>query len=165
MLNAYYAGSVISNLLFVIINPINGVILAWLSKYNISDAKTIINNHIKVNFIIIVLVFCLNIPAIYLMTRFLYKKYLSIVLTIIIPLALNSTFSIASSLLRMVYLRYLALNRIKFFNLIHLACFVLFSVFGSKYFGVAGFAFGAAFSKFVLWLLYLYSLLKVRKAW
>ncbi|HHU54070.1 MAG TPA: hypothetical protein GXZ43_08380 [Clostridiaceae bacterium] len=164
MLNAYYAGSVISNLLFVIINPINGVILAWLSKYNISDAKTIINNHIKVNFIIIVLVFCLNIPAIYLMTRFLYKKYLSIVLTIIIPLALNSTFSIASSLLRMVYLRYLALNRIKFFNLIHLACFVLFSVFGSKYFGVAGFAFGAAFSKFVLWLLYLYSLLKVRKA-
>lgn len=162
MMAAYYAGSVVSNLLFIIINPINGVILAWLSKDNVSDAKIIINNHIKVNFIIIVLVFCLNLPAIYLMTRILYKKYLHIVVTILFPLALNATFSIASSLLKMVYLRYLKLNKIKYFNLIQLTCFMLFSYIGSKIFGVIGFAFGAAFSKFVLWFLYLHSLLKVK---
>ncbi|MGI6580656.1 MAG: hypothetical protein ACOX3H_10575 [Saccharofermentanales bacterium] len=163
MMNAYYAGSVVSNLLFIIINPINGVILAWLSKDSVSDAKTIIKNHIKVNFIIIILVFILNIPAIYLMTRFLYKKYLHIVITILVPLAINAVFSIASSLLKMVYLRYLELNRIKYFNLIHLGCFILFAFLGSKFFGVIGFAYGAAFSKFVLWLLYLLSLLKVKK--
>ncbi|HHU52612.1 MAG TPA: hypothetical protein GXZ43_00830 [Clostridiaceae bacterium] len=162
MMAAYYAGSVVSNLLFIIINPINGVILAWLSKDNISDAKTIINNHIKVNFIIIALVFCLNIPAIYLMTWILYKKYLHIVITILIPLSINATFSIASSLLKMVYLRYLELKRIKYFNLTQLMCFILFSFIGSKFFGVIGFAFGAAFSKFVLWFLYLYSLFKVK---
>jgi len=75
MMAAYYAGSVVSNLLFIIVNPINGVILAWLSKdSNVNEAKTIINNHIKVNIIIIVIVFCLNFPSIYLMSLVFYKQ-------------------------------------------------------------------------------------------
>lgn len=161
MMAAYYAGSVVSNLLFIIVNPINGVILAWLSKdSNVNEAKTIINNHIKVNIIIIVIVFCLNFPSIYLMSLVFYKQYIHIVIRILVPLSLNATFSISASLLKMVYLRYLQLNKIKYFNLINLTSFIVFSAFGSKLFGVVGFAYGASLSKVILWCLYLFSLLK-----
>ena len=151
-MSAYYAGTALSKMLFLIINPINGVLLAYLSTNEFGDGKKVIRKQVNINFIIIVLTFLLSIPLTYVATYLFYNQFLDKVVEILIPLSTIATFSVASSLLRVIFLKYANIRYLKYINIINIISFIVFATIGAKYFGILGFAYGVAFSKFLLWL-------------
>lgn len=159
-MSAYYAGTVLSKMLFLVINPINGVLLSWLSSDQTTNEKKVIARQLKANSVVLILVFFLSVPMIYVMMLIFYPQFLNQVIPILLPLAAISSFSIASSLLRVVFLRYFNLMALKYINILHIFTFLIASLLGAKYFGLIGFTYGVGFSKFVLWLSFFWILTK-----
>ena len=151
-MSAYYAGTALSKMLFLVINPINGVLLSYLSTDEFGDKRKVIKRQININFIIIVLTFLLSLPLTYVATLIFYKQFLDKVVKILIPLSITATFSVASSLLKVIFLKYANIRYLKYINIINIVTFVVFATIGAKYYALSGFAYGVALSKFILWL-------------
>ena len=150
-MSAYYAGTALSKMLFLVVNPINGVLLSYLATDELGDEKKIIKNQVNINFIIIALTFLLSFPLTYVATYIFYNQFIDRVLTILIPLSIIATFSIASSLLKVIVLKFLNVKYLKYINILNIITFIIFATLGAKYFKLIGFTYGVAFSKFVLW--------------
>ena len=151
-MSAYYAGTALSKMLFLVINPINGVLLSYLATDEFGDEKRVIKRQVNINFIIIIITFLLSLPLTYLATYIFYNQFLDKVVEILIPLSIIGTFAVASSLLKVVFLKFLDIRCLKFINILNIITFILFGTIGAKYFGLIGFAYGVALSKFLFWL-------------
>lgn len=151
-MSAYYAGTALSKMLFLIVNPINGVLLSYLSTNEFGDEKKVIKKQININFIIIALTFLLCLPLTYIATYIFYNQFLDKVVKILIPLSIIATFSVASSLLKVIFLKYANIRYLKYINILNIVTFIVFATIGAKYFALSGFAYGVALSKFILWL-------------
>lgn len=152
-MSAYYAGGALAKVLMLLINPINGVILSWLTA-STADKNRVVRKGMSLNVIMIVVVFIITLPVIYLATRILYPQFLDDIVMIIIPLALDSTFAISTTILRTVYLRYFNLGNLKFINIGKIILFAVLSVIGAHFGGLLGFAYGKATSTIIVWVIY-----------
>lgn len=159
-MSAYYAGTVLSKMLFLLVNPVNSVLLAWLSSDRETKDKDVIRIQLRVNLLILGLLILTGIPMTYIMVRILYQQFLPQVASILFPLALISAFAIASSLLRVVFLRYYDLKYLKFINMLQIIVFLILPPLGATWLGLSGFAYGMAVSKVVLWASFFLMLLK-----
>lgn len=159
----YYAGTVLSKMLFLVVNPINAVLLSWLSSDRDTDESLVIKTQVRVNMILVGIIFLISFPITYLMIRFLYPQFLSQVMGILVPLSMIAAFSISASLLRVVFLRYFDLKLLKYINLTQIVVFLVLSLVGAKWFGLAGFTYGVAISKVTLWLQFYVLLLRGSK--
>ena len=112
---------------------------------------------------ILLFVFVISFPLTYILIRLFYGQFLTQILSIIWPLSLISAFSVASSFLRVVFLRYFDLKMLKYINVFQLILFIILSPLGAVLFGLSGFTYGVAVSKGVLWLTFLLMLTKGSK--
>ncbi len=151
VMSSYYAGTVVSKILFFLVNPINGVLLAHLTSDDSLDQGAILKKQIKANLLVVLLTFLVSLPLIYVATFILYKQFLPQVLSILIPLAVIATFSVASCLLRVLFLTFKELKFLKYINILHILAFIFFGVLGALFFGLPGFAYGIGLSKIILW--------------
>lgn len=152
----YYAGTALSRVFFLAVNPINGVLLPWLSSVPIEKLDDLIKKYIKINIGILVLTFLLGIPFNYISTFILYRHLLADIMKIVVPISLIAAFQVAASLLYTVYLNFYKIKNIKYINLFNIVTFLLFGVLGAKLGGLSGYAYGMALSKCCYWLVYLY---------
>ena len=159
-MSAYYAGTVLSKMMFLVVNPMNAVLLSWLSGDRVTDKNVVIRRQIQVNMIILVVVFLISFPLTYFLMKILYSQFFDQVIAVILPLSLLSAFSIASSFLRVVFLRYYDLKTLKYVNIIHLVVFLTAAPLGAMFYGLGGFTLGVAASKATLWITFLWMLKK-----
>lgn len=159
-MSAYYAGTSLSKALMLLVNPINGVLLSWLSSDRESDKRFIVKKILNANVLIVIGLSIISYPMIYLATYILYRQFLPTVLTIIIPLALNSAFTTSTTILKIVFLRYYKISSIKYFNLLKIVLFVALTPVGVYFGGLLGFSYAILFSSIVMWLIYFLVMLK-----
>lgn len=152
-MSSYYAGSALSKVLMLLVNPINGVILSWLSA-STGDRNKIVRRSMRLNIVLVALILIVTVPVIYIATRLLYSQFLATVIPIIIPLALDSTFAVSTTILRTIYLRYFNLGSLKYINILKIVSFALLSVIGAYLGGLVGFAYGKAISTVLIWIVY-----------
>ena len=157
-MSVYYAGTALSKMLLLIINPINGVLLSWLSNNEVNDRESVIKRILRINIILIIVVFLLSFPIIYITTYFLYNNFLGQVVTIILPLAISSAFNISTANLKIVFLRYYKIETVKYINIAKIALFIILTPLGAKLGGLLGFAYSVAFSNAILWFVYYISM-------
>lgn len=162
-MSVYYAGTVLSKMLFLIVNPINAVVLSWLSSDRTTDENQVIKTQLKANSVILLIVFVISFPLTYVLTRLFYSQFLGSIIGILLPLSLISAFSIAASFLRVVFLRFFDLKMLKFINVFHLLVFLILAPLGAVIYGLAGFTIGVAVSKGVLWFTFLVLIAKKAK--
>lgn len=160
-MNIYYAGTVLSKMVYLVINPINGVILAWMTSSKIDAKKSFINKYIGVNLFLMLITFALNVPLTYLATYFLYRNYFEVISSIVILLSISCAFGVGNSILYNVVLRFTDVKNIKYINVVKLVVFLVAGYYGAKMWGMPGFVLGMIISKLVLWLMYVYLLKKV----
>lgn len=153
-MSIYYAGTALSKALFLIVNPVSAVLLAWLSNSNYKNVKELVKKYIKINLLLIIGIFALNLPLTYLATKILYNHLFESVLNIIIPISVTATVQISSSFLNVIMLRYYnSINNI-YVNLTSIISFIIFGVLGARIGGLYGFAWGMSFSKILIWIAY-----------
>lgn len=157
-MSVYYAGTALSKMLLLLINPINGVLLSWLSSNSIREHKKIVIKILRINIVLIIVILILSFPIIYLTTYFLYNSFLDQVVAIIVPLAISSAFNISTANLKIVFLRYYKIETIKYINMAKIFLFAILTPIGAKLGGLLGFAYTVAFSNALLWFVYYISM-------
>lgn len=160
----YYAVNSMSKIANLITNPMSSVILSWVS--NTSGEKTknkILKATLVANIPVLLITTILTAPLTYIALKILYSQYVSEALSLIIPIALTTAFSIAASLIKSVLLKYSNTNKLVITYFIYFAIFVLFSYFLSKSNGLQGFAFANLISRIILWGMFIILLILSKK--
>ena len=147
----YYAGTTLSKILFLLVNPINGVLLSWLASSTSTNPRAMVNKYIKFNVVLVVGIFIVSIPFTYVSSWILYNHFLIEITELIIPISLASAFLIGVSLLRVMFLNYFQTRYITIINTINIVGFLVFGTLGAKYYGMLGFAYGLAISRLIHW--------------
>ncbi|MGI6157637.1 MAG: lipopolysaccharide biosynthesis protein [Saccharofermentanales bacterium] len=157
-MSAYYAGTTFSKMLFLLANPINGVLLVWLAKRSDDDEHSVVRRQLRANFLIALVVFAVSLPVIYIMTKIFYAQFFEVIRIILFPLALSAGFAIAASFLRVLFMRYADIRYLKYINVARIILFIALASLGSKLSGVRGFAYGVSITNFLYWLLFMAAL-------
>lgn len=157
-MSAYYAGTSLSKALMLLVNPINGVLLSWLSTDTESDRQAITKRLLRVNVLLVVGLFLASFPIIIATTYLLYRQFYSEVMQIIAFLAVSSAFVTSTTILKVVFLRYYKISAIKYINMLKILLFVILSPIGAKYGGLMGFSLAVAVSNSILWLVYYWAM-------
>lgn len=159
-MSAYYAGTSLSKALMLIVNPINGVLLSWLSTDTQSSKGSITRRLLRVNVLIVIGLFLVSFPIIIATTYLLYRQFYSEVIQIIAFLAISSAFVTSTTILKVVFLRYYKISSIKYINLLKIILFVTLAPIGARLGGLFGFSLAVAVSNIILWLIYYLSMFR-----
>lgn len=162
--NVYYASTALSKVITLIINPIYGVILSWLTGTKNSNQKDIINLTIKANIPLIILAFIISIPLTYITIRILYSQYLEEAISLIIPSCIAVAFATATTITRAVLLKYVKSEKLVVMYIIYFAIFIILALAMSTYFGLLGFAYANVIAKIEMWVSYIILLYKQKNA-
>lgn len=161
----YSVGTTVSKVLALVSNPINDVILAWISKSN-NNTKVIISAVLKLCLVIGFISFVLSIPIIYIATSILYKQYLDDIENLIIMFSLSGSISFVTSMMKSFVIRFSKSIKLVNVYLTHIILFTILGYFGAKYFGLFGFVLSTILSRIQLWVSFviiLYNILKKQK--
>ncbi|NLV98711.1 MAG: hypothetical protein GX034_02835 [Clostridiaceae bacterium] len=159
-MSSYYAGNSLSKGLMLLVNPVNGVLLSWLSTDAGDDKRRLTRRMLRANLIIVIALALISYPLIYLATYLLYRQFLEIVLSIIIPLAISAAFATGTTVLKVIFLRYYKISAIKYINLLKIIFFTGLAPLGAYWGGLLGFTVAIAVSNGIIWLIYFFSMLK-----
>ena len=159
-MSAYYAGTSLSKALMLIVNPINGVLLSWLSTDTQSSKGSITRRLLRVNVLIVIGLLLVSFPVIIATTYLLYRQFYSEVIQIIAFLTISSAFVTSTTILKVVFLRYYKISAIKYINLLKIILFVTLSPIGARLGGLFGFSLAVAVSNIILWLIYYLSMFR-----
>lgn len=158
----YSIGTTVSKILALVTNPINDVILAWISKPNAS-AKKIIEMVVKMSIIFVILCSIITVPIIYFTTKILYSKYIENIEKIMILLSISGSISFVSSMMKSFVVRYAKSIKLVNIYVIHIIIFAVFGFIGAKVYGLNGFIVSTIITRFQLWLSFLILLYKIIK--
>lgn len=153
--NIYYASTAMSKVITLIINPIYGVILSWLTSAKKSNEKNIINVTIKANIPLILIAFLASIPLTYLTIRILYSQYLDDAMALIIPSCIAVAFATATTITRAVLLKFVKSESLVKIYVIYFAIFIMLAIWLSTQYGLLGFAYANVISKIEMWIAYI----------
>lgn len=162
MMNIYYSGTVLAKMIYLVINPINGVLLAWMTGKHIEQRQKYINKFVGINIGLMILTFVINIPLTYAAIYFLYPQNGSVLYPAVIPLSISCALGVGNTTLINLFLKFANVSHLKYLNLINLAAFFLLGSLGAKLWGLPGFIGGLILSKVILWVLYVLILKRVR---
>lgn len=152
----YYAVNSMSKIANLITNPMSGVILSWVSNMNTKESKNkILKATLLANIPVLLITTIITAPLTYVALRILYSQYLQEALTLIIPIALTTAFSIAATLIKSVLLKYSNTNKLVGTYFIYFIVFVILSYYLSKLNGLEGFAIANLISRILLWILFI----------
>lgn len=156
----YTVGNTVSKFMALITNPIEDVILTWISKLKNNSSKIII---LAINFslIMIVVFSVVTVPIIYLVTKILYSQYLVNVKDIMYYLSISGAISFASSMMKSFVVRYSKSIKLVNVYLIHIIVFTVFGYVGVKLYGLTGFVISTIFSRLQLLIAFIVILKKV----
>lgn len=158
----YSVGTTVSKVLALVTNPINDVILAWISKPN-NNSRKIISTVVKLSILFLFLFSIITIPIIYIATKILYSQYLEQIKNIIVILSISGSISFVSSMMKSFVVRYSKSTKLVNVYLIHIFLFSLLGFIGAKVYGLNGFIFSTIISRFQLWLSFVILLYKILK--
>lgn len=160
----YYAVNSMAKITSLITNPMSSVILSWVSKYDDEKSK---NKIIKMTLIsnapVILGVTIITIPLTYVALKLLYSQYVTDAVILIIPIAITSAIGTAASLIKSVLLKFSDTNQLVFTYVIYLVVFMLCGYNLSKTNGLIGFTFANLISKTILFVMFIYLLLRTKK--
>ena len=160
----YYAVNSMSKITNLITNPIASVILSWISNIkNEKNKDKVIKYTILVNIPIVVIVSLITIPLTYVALKILYIKYFIEATKLIIPIAIISGFSTASSITKSVLLKYCDTKKILFVYILYFVFFIIIAFYLSKVKGLVGFTIANLLSRFLLWIIFIIMLISARK--
>lgn len=155
----YYSTSSMSKVINLIINPLYSVILSWL-KDNENFKTKLLSLTIKSNIPMLICTFIISLPLTYISLKILYPQYFEASQFLIIPICIGLTFSVVSSLVKAILLKYMESKKLLKAYIIYFAIFIISALVMSKFMGLIGFAYSNVISKFSLWIIFLVLLKK-----
>lgn len=159
----YYSTSAMSKVVNLIVNPLYSVILSWL-KDNDNNFKTkILSLTIKSNIPMLIGTFIISLPLTYISLKILYPQYFEPAKFLIIPVCIGLAFSVVSSLVKAILLKYMESKKLVKAYVIYFIIFIISATMMSKLMGLAGFAYSNVISKFSLWVIFLLLLKRCSK--
>ena len=158
--NVYYASTAMSKVITLVINPVYGVILSWLSGTKNSNQKNIINLTLKANIPLILIAFIASIPLTYITVRILYSQYLEEAMSLIIPACIAVAFATATTITRAVLLKYVKSEKLVIMYILYFAIFIILALIMSTNYGLIGFAYANVIAKIQMWISYIILLYK-----
>ena len=153
--NVYYASTAMSKVITLVINPVYGVILSWLSGTKNSNQKNIINLTLKANIPLILIAFIASIPLTYITVRILYSQYLEEAMSLIIPACIAVAFATATTITRAVLLKYVKSEKLVIMYILYFAIFIILALIMSTNYGLIGFAYANVIAKIQMWISYI----------
>lgn len=156
----YYATSAMSKVINLIVNPLYSVILSWLKDNDEKFKSKIVSLTIKINIPVLIFSFVISVPLTYIALKILYPQYFAEALYLIIPVCISLAFSVVSSLVKAILLKYMDSKKLVKAYVIYFIIFVMSAIIMSKLMGLIGFAYSNIISKFSLWLIFLILLKK-----
>lgn len=158
-LAVYNAGSATGKFTALIMNPLNEVILVYLSKASEKGASKLLFVIIKLSFLFFVVLFAIMLPVIYLLSLLLYHQYIQDITTILIFLSLACAIGTVSSVLKNFILKYAKPRQLTACYAINLFVLALGGSLGAKLYGLVGFSFAIVCVRLLLWLSFISVLL------
>ena len=118
---------------------------------------------IKINIPVVILAFVISVPLTYLALKILYPQYFEAALYLIIPVCIGLAFSVVTSLVKAILLKYMESKKLVKAYIIYFVIFVISAIVMSKLWGLIGFVYSNVISKFSLWIIFLLLLKKCNK--
>lgn len=154
-MNVYYASTAMSKVITLIVNPVYGVILSWLSGGKKSEQQNVVGLTIKANIPILIIAFICSIPLTYFTILILYSQYLSEAMVLIIPACIAVAFSTATTITKAVLLKFVKSATLVVTYIVYFIVFIILALTMSNKFGLIGFAYANAISKIGMWIAYI----------
>lgn len=161
-MNTYFAGSAMSKMVGLLVNPLNTVFFTGLFAKDIDNHTAAIKKYLRIGVGLSVCVTLITIPTTYLAAKLLYPQFSEGILMILPALAVSCGFDTATSVLRIVMLKFEEASRVSRLYLVFFWLFVIFCIVGGALAGLVGFAYAAAGAKVLLFGMLVYGL--ARKA-
>lgn len=156
----YYSTSVMSKIISLIVNPLYSVILSWLKDNDDKFKSKIVSLTVKINIPVLFLSFIISVPLTYIAMKILYPQYFEASVYLIIPVCIGLAFSVVSSLVKAILLKYMDSKKLVKAYVIYFIIFVISAITMSKFIGLIGFVYSNVISKFSLWIIFLILLKK-----
>lgn len=150
-LAVYNAGTSISKVTALIMNPLNEVLLVRLSKAREKGLAGLLKMLIIVSLIVSIIMFVLLIPIIYVFSYILYRQYLDAICTIIFLLSLRCAIGITTSVMKSFILRYAKPSQLTKCYLFNLVILAVGGYWGAKFGGLVGFTSAMVLGQVTLW--------------
>lgn len=157
----YYATTVMSKVISLIVNPLQSVILSWLKVDDENLKNKIVFKTIKISIPIMISIFILSIPITFFAIKLLYPQYLFDAINLLIPVCISIGISSVISLVKAILLKYSNSNSLVKVYIVHFVILIIMAIFLSKYYGIIGFAYANVISKIVLWIGFVYMLKQI----
>lgn len=161
--SVYYSTSSMSKVLALITNPLHGVILSWLKGNDEDFKKKVTKTTLKVNIPVIILTFVIGLPITYLAVRILYPQYLESALPLLLPVSIGMAFNTVATIVKAILLKYVDSKKLVTSYIVYIIILVALGIGMSSLWGIVGFAYATAISKFALWFMFMLILRKINK--
>lgn len=159
----YYSTTSMSKVINLITNPLYGVILSWIKDRDEKFKAKILSLIIKINIPVVIFTFIISAPLTYIALKILYSQYFDAATYLIIPVCIGLSFSVASSLVKAVLLKYIESKKLVKAYVIYFIIFISSAIIMSRLIGLMGFAYSNVISKICLWIIFLLLLKKCNK--
>lgn len=157
-LAVYNAGSATGKITALIMNPLNEVILVYLSKASDRGAPKLFFVIIKLSLFLCMVLFAIMLPVIYLMSFLLYHQYIQDITTILVFLSLASSIGTVSSILKNFVLKYAKPKQLTLSYAANLVLLAIGGSLGAMFYGLVGFSFAIVCVRASLWLSFIWVL-------
>lgn len=157
-LAVYNAGSAMGKITSLIMNPLNEVILVYLSKASDRGAPKLFFAIIKLSFLLCMILSAIMLPVIYLMSLLLYHQYIQDITTILIFLSLASSIGTVTSILKNFILKYAKPKQLTLCYAVNLVLLAIGGSLGAIFYGLVGFSFAVVCVRALLWLSFIWVL-------
>lgn len=161
--SVYYSTSSMSKVLALITNPLHGVILSWLKGNDEDFKKKVTKTTLKVNIPVIILTFVIGLPITYLAVRILYPQYLESALPLLLPVSIGMAFNTVATIVKAILLKYVDSKKLVTSYIVYIIILVALGIGMSSLWGIVGFAYATAISKFALWFMFMLILRNINK--
>lgn len=149
-----------SKIISLIVNPLYSVILSWLKDNDEKFKSKIVSLTIKINIPVVIFAFIISVPLTYIALKILYPQYFEAASYLIIPVCIGLAFSVASSLVKAILLKYMDSKKLVKSYVLYFVIFAITAITMSKFMGLTGFVYSNIISKFSLWAIFLILLKK-----
>ncbi|CAK0774407.1 conserved membrane hypothetical protein [Gammaproteobacteria bacterium] len=156
--SVYYASSFLSKMGSLILNPITGVLLAWISRIKKDNLPKIYSKIIFFSFIIMIAYFLGSVAISPVLIWYLYPQFYQAAMEIYLYTSLAAAIYSGVMLLRPVLIRFCSITLLNYAYGVYGFLFVTIGVFFAKQNGLLGFSLASIFVN-TLFLIMLHSVL------
>ena len=159
----YYSTTTLSRITSMIINPISGVLLSWISNVKENKRDKIITKAISASVPLAIISFVVCLPFSYIAIKLLYVQYYTDAIKILVLVCITAAIADSATIIKTVLLKYCPTKNLTKIYIIYFVTFSILAILLSKLKGLNGFCISNLIAKIELWSCFVIMLYKQKK--